>query len=478
MAIEVPILRLGGDYASLDLREVADPRAGGALARVGLANAGLVRRDARRADEAAAALRAVPTRERIAICEAAAGIFASAALPMGEGGAHVGFDEYLALVSATTGLPLALCREHAGKLERALSGTGRVVAGLTRGLAPELLDAMAGDEGGVPVSFHPTTDTLAVLLPSNAPGVSALWLPALALGVPVALKPGHGDPFTPLRLIRALLAAGLPAQALSYYPGDHEAGQALLGAHTRAMVFGDAATVAKLAARPGIQAHGPGYSKILLGDDRADGWPEFLDLFETSVASGAGRSCINASTIVVPRGADALSDGLAARLAAIEPLALDDPAARLAGFADARMPEAIDRAIDAALETPGATDVTARHRAGPRLVTAHGQRFLLPTVIRCHDPEHSLARTEFLFPFVAVVEIPTAAAPAWLGPTLSLTLITDDPGLRAAVLRRPEVDRVNLGAVPTSRVDQGQPHQGNLFELLWRRRALQLPAAP
>ena len=31
------------------------------------------------------------------------------------------FEEYLALVSATTGLPLALCREHAGKLERALA---------------------------------------------------------------------------------------------------------------------------------------------------------------------------------------------------------------------------------------------------------------------------------------------------------------------------------------------------------------------
>lgn len=478
MAIEVPILRLGGDYASLDSREVTDPCSGEALARVGLANAGLVRRDARRAAEAAAALRAVPTRERVAICEAAAGLFAGAALPMGEGGAGVGFDEYLALVSATTGLPLALCREHAGKLEGALAGMGRIVRGLTRGLALESLDRMEGDEGGVPVSFHPTTDSLAVLLPSNAPGTNALWLPALALGVPVALKPGQGDPFTPLRLIRALMAAGMPAVAMSYYPGEHDAGQALLAAHGRAMVYGDAATVAKLADRPGVQAHGPGFSKILLGDDGAASWADHLDVLETSVVSGAGRSCINASTIVVPSGADALAEALAARLAAIEPRPLDDPAARLAGFVDANLPEAIDRAIDAALRTPGATDVTARHRAGPRLVTAHGQRFLLPTVIRCHDPEHPLARKEYLFPFVAVVEVPTAAAPAWLGPTLALTLITDDPRLRAAILRRPEVDRVNLGAIPTSRVDHGQPHQGNLFELLWRRRALQLPSAP
>jgi acyl-CoA reductase-like NAD-dependent aldehyde dehydrogenase len=102
----------------------------------------------------------------------------------------------------------------------------------------------------------------------------------------------------------------------------------------------------------------------------------------------------------------------------------------------------------------------------------------LPTVVRCHDPEHPLARQEYLFPFVAVVEVPTAAAPAWLGPTLSLTLITDDATLRAAVLRRPEIDRVNLGPIPTSRVDHGQPHQGNLFELLWRRRALQRDPAP
>lgn len=474
MAIEVPILRWGRDYASLDSREVAEPRSGGVLAQVGLANAGLVTRDARGAAAAALALRALPTRERIAICEAAAEIFAGAALPTSEGGEGVPFDGYLALVSATTGLPLALCREHAGKLERALSGMGRIVGGLTRGLAPELLDAMAGDEGGIPVSFHPTTDTLAVLLPSNAPGVNALWLPALALGVPVALKPGQGDPFTPLRLIRALMAAGLPAAAMSYYPGGHEVGHALLAAHTRAMVYGDAATVSKLANRPGVQAHGPGFSKLLLGDDAAASWPDLLDVFETSVVSGAGRSCINASTIVVPSGADALADALAARLARMVPRPLDAPDARIAGFVDPALPEAIDRFIDAALCTPGATDVTARYRPGPRLVTAYGQRFLLPTVIRCHDPQHPLARQEFLFPFVSVVELPTAAAPAWLGPTLSLTLITGDLTLRAAILRRPDIDRINLGPVPTSRVDYGQPHQGNLFELLWRRRALQL----
>ncbi|MCB9787678.1 MAG: aldehyde dehydrogenase [Deltaproteobacteria bacterium] len=473
MAFEVPILRLGRDYASLDLREAGCPRTGGLLARVGLANPGLVRRDAREAASAAAALRSMPTAERIARCEAAAAIFAEAALPVTAGGPAVPFDEYLAQVSATTGLPLTLCREHAGKLERALSGMGRIVCGLTRGLAPEHLDRMVGEERGVPVAFHPTTDTLAVLLPSNAPGVNALWLPALALGVPVALKPGQADPWTPLRLARALMAAGLPAAAFSLYPGEHDAGQALLDAHARAMVFGDAATVSALAGRPGIQAHGPGWSKVLLGDDAVADWPELLDMLETSVVSGAGRSCINASTIVLPRDADALADALARRLAAITPRAFDDPGARLAGFVDPRLPEAIDDAIARALATPGAEDVTARHRPGPRLVTAHGQRFLLPTVVRCHDPEHPLARQEYLFPFVAVVEVPTARAPAWLGPTLSLTLVTADAELVLAIARRPEIDRLNLGRVPTSRVDHGQPHQGNLFELLWRRRALQ-----
>ncbi len=38
-----------------------------------------------------------------------------------------------------------------------------------------------GEAAGSAVSFIPRTDTLGVVLPSNSPGVHALWVPTIAL---------------------------------------------------------------------------------------------------------------------------------------------------------------------------------------------------------------------------------------------------------------------------------------------------------
>ena len=47
------------------------------------------------------------------------------------------------------------------------------------------------------------------------------------------------------------------------------------------------------------------------------------------------------------------------------------------------------------------------------------------------------------------------------------------PDLREQLLADPGIDRLNLGPVPTTRVDWNQPHEGNLFEFLYARRAIQ-----
>ena len=85
--------------------------------------------------------------------------------------------------------------------------------------------------------------------------------------------------------------------------------------------------------------------------------------------------------------------------------------------------------IDGLLDTPGAEDVTARHRSGERVVEAHGCTFLLPTVIRCDDPTHPVARTELLFPFASVVEVPQDRMLEAIGPTLVASALTRDDGI-------------------------------------------------
>ncbi len=58
--------------------------------------------------------------------------------------------------------------------------------------------------------------------------------------------------------------------------------------------------------------------------------------------------------------------------------------------------------------------------------------------------------------------------------TVVVTAITSDPGYRRALLASPHIDRLNLGPISTWRIAWDRPHEGNLFDLLWRRRALQV----
>ncbi len=50
--------------------------------------------------------------------------------------------------------------------------------------------------------------------------------------------------------------------------------------------------------------------------------------------------------------------------------------------------------------------------------------------------------------------------------------MTRDKKLTEALLEAPEIGRLNLGPVPTPHVSWDQPHEGNLFEFLYQRRAI------
>jgi acyl-CoA reductase-like NAD-dependent aldehyde dehydrogenase len=269
------------------------------------------------------------------------------------------------------------------------------------------------------------------------------------------------------------MAAGYPPEAFSFYPTDHEGSGAILEGCGRALIFGDQSTVERYAANPAVQPHGPGWSKVLIGEDCVNEWPEFVDLLVASIAENGGRSCINASAIVVPRHADEIADALARRLSAITPRPATDEQATLAGFANPKMAEMMDAAIETGLGTPGADEVTAKYRAGSRRVTQDGSTYLLPTLVQCRSFEHPLANREFLFPYASVVEVPQEKMLDVIGPSLVVTALTRDEKFIDRLLASPNVERLNIGPLPTTRVQWDQPHEGNLFEFLYRRRAIQ-----
>jgi hypothetical protein len=472
--IHLPILRHGQPYKSLDVARVQHHQTRELFVEISQANAGLIRRDLRDQKTGREKLAAFSTAELIEICSRAADHFLNDALPLGDDMQRP--DDYVRQISATTAMPHVLARRNMGKIHGVLAEAGNVLNGLTRNIDWDILDRGFGEFGGQSLSFYPRAESLGVVLPNNSPGVHSLWIPAVPLKIPLVLKPGSAEPWSPYRIIQSFIKAGAPPEAFSFYPTDHAGAGEILRNCGRGMIFGDASSTSLWANDPRIEIHGPGYSKIVIGEDCIADWKNYLDVMVRSIADNGGRSCINASSIWVTAHAEEISEALAERLATITPRAADDEAAQLAPFADPNVAARISCLIDQGLTEPGAREITS-HRSTDRLVNSEGCSYLLPTVLLCEGPEHPMANKEFMFPFVSVVKTTPAQIPAALGPSLVVTAITSDPQLINKLVSSPNVDRLNIGAVPTSHISWDQPHEGNLFEHLYARRAFQRAVA-
>jgi len=311
------------------------------------------------------------------------------------------------------------------------------------------------------------------VLPSTSPGVHTLWLPVIPMQIGLVLKPGPQEPWTPFRMAEAFFAAGIPREAISVYPGEGDVGAAVLEGCGRSLIFGGTPTVERYRGNPRVQAHGPGFSKILIGDDQVDSWEKHLDVMVDSVFANSGRGCINCSGIWASRHGRKIAEALAQRMASVRPLPPDDPEANLAAFTVPGSAEAISNAIDVDLKAPGVTDVTAQHRDVPRVFKQGRAEYLLPTVIHCDSPEAAIASKEYMFPFVTVVDCPQAQMLEKIGPTLVCSAITCEPSFRRTLVDAVHIDRLNLGPVPTIQLNWLQPHEGNIVDFLYRPRALQ-----
>ena len=467
----LPVLRWGQPYTSLDVDPVVHFATGEPIAHVSRANGGLIQRDMRKAPRAREVLREIPIDELIARVGRAGDLYMNATLPMGDGTQTP--DEFVRAQSASTGLPERMCRANMKKNAFVLAEMRAILTSLTRGLQFDILTRGHGEERGVPVSYQPQSPVVGLVLPSNSPGVHTLWLPVVPLQVGLMLKPGPQEPWTPYRMAEAFFEAGIPREAISVYPGQGDVGAAVLESCGRSLIFGGTATVDRYRGNPAVQAHGPGFSKILIGDDQVDRWEQFLDVMVDSVLVNSGRSCINCSGVWASRHTREIADALARRLVDVRPLPPDHPESSLAAFTVTGVADAISKEIDADLQTRGVTDVTAQHREGTRLIKEDRADYLLPTVVHCDSPEAAIAKKEYMFPFVTVVECPETRMLDAIGPTLVCSAITCNAAFRRSLLDAVQIDRLNLGPVPTTQLNWLQPHEGNLVEFLFRARAFQ-----
>ena len=330
----------------------------------------------------------------------------------------------------------------------------------------------------MPISFQAESPVLGLVLPSNSPGVHTLWLPVIPMQIGLVLKPGPQEPWTPFRMAEAFFQAGIPREAISIYPGEGDVGAAVLEGCGRSLIFGGTPTVDRYRGNPRVQAHGPGFSKILLGDDQVDQWEKYLDVMVDSVFANSGRGCINCSGIWASRHGREIADAIAKRLAAVRPLPPDDPEASLAAFTVPGTADAISKAIDADLQAPGVTDVTAKHRDGAARRQG-GRRARVPAADRRAlrfagrgDREEGIH-----VPVRHGGRLPARRrCSRRSGRRSSAARSPASPSSGASLVDAVHIDRLNLGPVPTIQLNWLQPHEGNIVEFLFRARAFQVGA--
>ncbi|MEZ5945036.1 MAG: aldehyde dehydrogenase family protein [Planctomycetaceae bacterium] len=473
--LDIPVIRWGKEYDSMEKAPVVHFETGEELAKMSQANGGLIKIDMKKAHRARATLREFTIDELCEKCATAADYFMNAELPLGNGTQTP--EDFCRIQSATTGLPEHMCAFNMKKNAFVMTKMRDVLDALTRGLPFDILTRGYGMESrGVTVSYQATTPVLGAVLPNNSPGVHTLWLPVVPLQMGLVLKPGSQEPWTPYRMFAAMTKAGIPPEVWSLYPGPRDCGSAVMETCTRSMIFGSQQTVEQYHGDPRVQAHGPGFSKILIGDDMVDRWEEFLDVLVDSVFANSGRSCINASGIWASRHTQEIADAIAQRLGPVQPKLMTDPTASLAAFTTKGVAEAMNNQLEEKLKEPGVTEVTAKYRDGDRLVEHERHDFLRPTVVHCTSHEPFLANSEYMFPFVSVVECPQDQMIKRIGTTLVGSAITEDQAWAQQLLDATHIDRLNIGPIRTMALNWLQPHEGNLIEFLFRNRAVQTEA--
>ncbi|MFE9825316.1 aldehyde dehydrogenase family protein [Streptomyces sp. NPDC005791] len=358
-------------------------------------------------------------------------------------------QEYCRLQALASGVPVTVARGALGRVREDCARIGDVVAGQRPvGVGRAARWARRGD-------------ILGVIAPSNHPGTHGAWLQAMALGYQVAVRPGARDPFTPLRLCRALLAAGLHPGWITFLPGSHAAADVLIDAVDLALVYGSETTVARHRGNARVLVRGPGRSKILV-DRPVDG--ATLDHLVAEIAGDGGVRCTNTTAVYTSGDHRALAEALADRLAVLPALPVTDERAVLPVRPQK---EALGLRASLRRAAPTADDLTEHHYDDGPVPVVDGDGSALRPAVMCVDrADHPATATELPFPCVWVAPWQPSQGIGPLDDSLALTLLTDDAALVGRALDTPGIRTVLHGALDGWWRDPYLPHDGYLGQFL------------
>jgi acyl-CoA reductase-like NAD-dependent aldehyde dehydrogenase len=285
--------------------------------------------------------------------------------------------------------------------------------------------------------------------------------------VPVVLRPSNDDLFTPYRLVRSLLDAGLPPDAIAFVPGGHDLVDPIVDGCAQSVLFGGQQLADRYAANRRVKIHGPGRSKIvvLAGADPDD----TVDLIVRLVMDDAGRGCINGSAVVVEGDAGPLAAAVAKALSAVP---VQSPLADGAQLGAVSLAEA-DAYAGLVSMRLGSGAIEHTPAAAGRVAILDGVRMMRPTVIEVPSFEHPLFGMELPFPFV--VFAPARSRPEMrqaAGHSLAVVIAGDDEAFAQELLLEPTIDKVFGSGALSTEFDPREPHEGFLLDFLYQKKAI------
>lgn len=446
--MRIDALGPGGEYRTRN-REIIRSAAGAAVAELSIVPPLYVSR----AVNAMRKARPLPVERRAAGLAGAAEAFATATI------AGLDFESYVAAASRISGLPIAVTRAGAREVADAL-GRAFDAARPARpvGAALDWRDEHTRHGGAV---WARRGEVFAVHAAGNGPGVHGMWPQALALGYRVAVRPSRREPLTAHRLVNALRQSGFRAEDAAYLPTDHDGADEIIRSADVAMVYGGQDVVDRYADDPRVIVNGPGRTKMLITADRD--WREYLDVIVASIANLGGMACVNTTAVLVEGDPLPLARAIADRLAAIEPLPIDDERATLPV-------QPVDKAQALADFLAARAAGTIPLLGADRVVAPLGDGFaaLRPAVHLMAEPDANRLNLELPFPCVWVSPWSPADGVAPLRRSLVVTAITGHDALIDDLLAEPTVSNVYRGPHPTFHTAPGIPHDGFLADALMR----------
>jgi acyl-CoA reductase-like NAD-dependent aldehyde dehydrogenase len=406
------------------------------------------------------ALRELPVRTLLAIFERAADIFAT--------GQPDGLtpEAFIRNVTLNSGLPLPASRDRTiGLFAEAARSMGRYLKVQSPG-GLDVFDSNIYQAGGIRLGFVPRGRNIGFVMPGNHPSTHFIWLGALAMKMPVLLRPSMDDLFTPYRLVRSLLQAGLPEDAIAFVPGAHDLVDTIVESCSLSVLFGGQQIVDRYGSNNRVRIHGPGRSKVVVLTN-AD-FEQAVKVIVRLVMDDAGRGCINASSVIVEGNADRLASAVAAALEQVPLVSPLSPEARLGATRPAHA-AAFNAMIDSQLG-----DQARELGPGParRTTIIDGMTVMRPMVLEVPGVEHALFGLELPFPFVVFTSAARQDLVSAARNSLAVIVVGDDPVISRQLLLDPTIDKVLDNGALSTEFDPLEPHEGFLLDFLYQKKAL------